>query len=94
MGKKDLFIGIVVGLIANSIGLFLAVMIFGKGAGFTTVIKAASEEGFLGKLISLGAVLNLIAFFVFIKKRQDYRAKGVLFITLLVAVFTFVFKML
>lgn len=94
MGKKDIFIGAIVGLIANSIGLFLAAMFLGNGEDFTTVIKAASEEGFLGKLISLGAILNLIAFFVFIKKRQDYRAKGVLIVTLLVAIFTFVFKML
>jgi hypothetical protein len=91
--KKDIFIGMLVGFIANGIGLFLAATLLGNGDDFMTVIKAASEEGFLGKLISLGAVLNLIAFFIFIKKRQDYRARGVLLITLFVAVFTFVFKL-
>jgi hypothetical protein len=91
--KKDIFIGILVGLIANSIGLILVATLFGNGDDFTTVIKSASNEGFLGKLISLGAILNLGAFFVFIKKRQDYRARGVLIITIFVAVFTFVFKL-
>ncbi|MFV0540485.1 MAG: hypothetical protein ACK5MZ_04525 [Aestuariibaculum sp.] len=91
--KKDIFIGIIVGLIANSIGLFLTATFLGQGDSFISVIKAAANEGFLGKLISLGAILNLIAFFVFIKKRQDYRARGVLLITVLIAIFTFVFKL-
>ncbi|OEK07382.1 hypothetical protein A8C32_18265 [Flavivirga aquatica] len=93
MIKKDIFIGMFVGLIANIIGLFFATSLLGQGDDFTTVIKAASNEGFLGKLISLGAVLNLVAFFIFIKKRQDYRARGVLLITVFIAVFTFIFKL-
>tara|TARA_R110002049_G_scaffold268752_1_gene445502 strand:- start:31037 stop:31318 length:282 start_codon:yes stop_codon:yes gene_type:complete len=91
--KKDIFIGMLVGLIANSIGLFFAATLLGNGDDFITVVKAASDEGFLEKLISLGAVLNLVSFFVFIKKKQDYRARGVLLITVFVAVFTFIFKL-
>ncbi|WP_111307998.1 hypothetical protein [Confluentibacter sediminis] len=94
MIKKDIFIGVLVGLIANTTGLIIVSTLLGQGDDFITVIKAASKEGFLGKLISLGAILNLIAFFVFIKKKQDYRARGVLLITIVIAVFTFVFKML
>ncbi|TNJ44722.1 hypothetical protein KFZ70_01715 [Tamlana fucoidanivorans] len=93
MNKKDIFIGMLVGFIANSMGLFLTATLLGQGDDFTQVIKAAAEEGFLGKLISLGAILNLIAFFIFIKKRQDYKARGVLLITVFIAVFTFVFKL-
>lgn len=91
--KKDIIIGMLVGLIANSIGLLAAATLLGNGDDFTNVIKAAANEGFLGKLISLGAVLNLVAFFIFIKKRQDYRARGVLLITVFIAVFTFIFKL-
>ncbi|RED50188.1 hypothetical protein [Seonamhaeicola aphaedonensis] len=91
--KKEIIIGMVVGLIANSIGLIITATILGNGDDFTNVIKAAANEGFLGKLISLGAILNLIAFFLFLKKRQDYRARGVLLITVFIAVFTFVFKL-
>jgi len=90
--KKELLIGVVVGLIANVIGLYFAISFFGNGEDVVSVLKAASSEGFLGKLISLGAILNLLAFFVFIKKRQDYRARGVLLITIIIAVSTFVFK--
>ena len=93
MVKKEIIIGLLVGLIANSIGLFLAATILGNGDDFMTVLKAAAAEGFLGKLISLGAILNLAVFFIFIKKKQDYRARGVLLMTVFVAVFTFVFKL-
>lgn len=93
MIKKELSIGILVGLIANAIGLLVTATIFGNGDGFMKVIKAAIAEDFIGKLISLGAILNLIAFFVFIKKKQDYRAKGVLLITIFIAVFTFIVKL-
>ena len=92
MIKKEIFIGAIVGLLANFIGLFFAATILGQGDDFTKVIKAANDEGFLGKLISIGAILNLIVFFIFIKKKQDYRARGVLLITVFIAIFTFVFK--
>jgi len=89
---KELFIGILIGLVANVIGLFITTTFLGNGDTFMKVIDAAYNEKFLGKLISLGAVLNLFAFFIFIRRRQDYRARGVLLITVLIAVFTFVIK--
>lgn len=93
MIKKEVIIGIVVGLIANGLGLFLAALMLGKGSDLANVLRAAQSEGFLGKLVSLGAILNLVAFFVFLKKKQDYRARGVLLATILVAIFTFVIKL-
>ncbi len=93
MKNKDIIIGILVGLAANAIGLYFSAMFLGKGDDPFTVIKAANNEGFLGKLVSLAAILNLVAFFIFIKRKQDQRAKGVLLATVLVAVFTFVIKL-
>ena len=90
MIKKEVLLGLIIGLVANAIGLFFSATLLGNGDDFVTVLNTASTEGFLGKLISLGAVLNLIAFFVFIKKKQDYRARGVLLATIFVAIFTFI----
>ncbi|HRV54677.1 MAG TPA: hypothetical protein P5264_03995 [Mangrovimonas sp.] len=92
MVKKELFIGILVGLLANFIGLYLAAIILGGSGDFFSVLKSAQLEGFLTKLITLGAILNLIAFFIFIKRKQDYRARGVLLVTVFIAVFTMVLK--
>lgn len=68
--KKNIFIGVLVGIIANAIGLILTATLLGNGDDFTTVIKAAAEEGFLGKLISLGAILNLFSFLFLLKEKK------------------------
>ncbi|RKE98375.1 hypothetical protein [Ichthyenterobacterium magnum] len=94
MNKKDIFIGFIVGLIANIIGLLLAIYFFGNGQGIESTIKKSIAEGFFTKLISLGALINLVAFFIFIKNKKDYRAGGVLLATILVAVTTFILKLI
>lgn len=94
MIKNDLIVGIIVGIIANVIGIILASIILGGSIDFIEAIKVANARGNLTKLISLGAVLNVIAFFIFIRKRQDNKAKGVLLVTVVVAIFTFIFKLL
>jgi hypothetical protein len=89
MIKKEVFTGLIVGLIANVIGLLIAIFIFGKGAGVESTIRNSIAQGFFGKLVSMGAIMNLIAFFLFIKMKRDYRARGVILATVLVAIFTF-----
>ena len=91
MIKKEVGIGFLVGLIANAIGIFLAIQLFGNGEDIETTIKQAIANGFFGKLLSIGAILNLITFFIFLKKKQDYRARGVLLATILVAIVSFIF---
>ncbi|WP_055442565.1 hypothetical protein [Lacinutrix himadriensis] len=90
--KKDIIIGLVVGFIANIIGLFIATKVLGQGGGFIEAIETANAQGFISKLISLGAVLNLITFFFFLSKKQDDRAKGVLIATICIAILTLLFK--
>ena len=92
--KKDITIGLVVGVIANIIGLFIATKILGQGGGFIEAIETANAQGFLSKLISLGAILNLIVFFFFLSRRKDDRAKGVLIATIFIAILTLLFKFL
>ena len=92
MIKKEIFIGFMVGVIANAIGLLIAILLFGNGGGVETTIKQSIADDFFGKLVSIGAILNLAAFFLFIKMKRDYRARGVILATILIAVFTFLFK--
>lgn len=92
MIKKDIAIGFIVGVIANLIGIYLYITFF-SDEGFNETLKLAKANDFLGKIVSLGAILNLGAFFVFIKKKQDYCARGVLLATVLIAVGTFIIKM-
>lgn len=83
--KKDIIIGIIVGIIANALGVVLYILAFSEKS-IEATIQQSLTEGFFGKIVTLGAVLNLIAFFLFIKKKQDARARGVLLITIIIAV--------
>lgn len=92
--KKDILIGFGVGLIATVFGLVFAIQIFGKSNDWGIVIEQAIKEGFLTKLMSIGALLNLGAFFLFLKKNKDQRAKGVLIATVLVLISTMLIKLM
>ena len=93
MIKKEIFIGFLVALIANGIGLILAAFFLGNGESVSVVLKQSIAEGIFGKLVTIGAILNLVAFFIFIKKKQDYRARGVILATVLVAISTFLINL-
>ncbi len=89
MIKKELFIGFLVGLIANAIGFIIAILIFGNGENISTAFQQSLAQGFFSKLISIGALLNLVVFFLFLKQKRDYRARGVIFATIAVTIGTF-----
>lgn len=97
MDKIQILKGFFTGILANGLGLFVVVMTIAKSSvrndGFLTVLEAANAENFLGKLISLGAILNLICFFYFIRKKKDAFAAGVLIATLCMALITFIIKL-
>ncbi len=81
---KEIGLGILIGLLANLAGLYLYVYFF-TTYEIEEAIRLSYQDHFIGKLIALGAVLNFLPFFVFIKKKQDYRARGVLIATILSA---------
>lgn len=92
MIKKEVFIGFITGLLANTFGLFLAALILGENSNVIASIKASLEEDFFGKLVSIGAVFNLVLFFYYLRRKKDYRARGVLLATLIIAIITFLVK--
>ena len=91
MIKKEIAIGFLVGIAANIAGMFLYLSLVMQKE-FETVIGQASEEGVLGSIIALGAILNFLPFFVFIRKKQNYHARGVLLATIIAAISIFISK--
>ena len=89
--KKEILIGFVVGIIVNCLGTLLYIILF-SDMGVKETIDAAILQGHLGSLLALGAILNLVAFFGFLKIRRDQRARGVLIATLLTAFVVLYFK--
>jgi hypothetical protein len=90
--KKELLIGLLVGLIANSIGTLLYIVLF-SDLSITETYKVAVAQGHVGSLLALGAILNLLAFFGFLKLKRDQRAKGVLVATLITALVILYYKL-
>lgn len=89
--KKELIIGFIVGIIANIVGTLLYILLFSE-LGIVESFEAAVRQGHVGSLLALGAILNLIAFFGFLKIRRDQRAKGVLIATILTALIILYYK--
>ena len=91
MIRKDVIIGFLLGILANIIGICIYIILFSK-EGFEGTIKSAVSFNFIGKLVSLGAILNLVVFFVLIKMNQDNKARGVLLATLMAAIIVIINK--
>jgi Mg/Co/Ni transporter MgtE len=91
MIKKEILIGFITGILSNIIGILLYVWIFSDISLYDT-LEESFINGFLGTLITAGAILNFLPFFIFLKKKQLYRARGVLLASILAALLIAVLK--
>jgi len=91
MIKQNLFTGFLTGIAANIAGVILYIIVF-SNAEIDATLNNAIANDYLGKIIALGAALNFVPFFVFLKKKQNYHARGVLMATVSVAVAVAIFK--
>ena len=82
--KKELLIGFVVALIATSFGCFIFIEFF-SNFDFYKSLELIKEGNLEGRVLVLGAIANFFVFFVFLKKKQIYRTRGVLMETFLIA---------
>ena len=89
--KKEIIIGVLTALFATACGFFIYVQFVSK-MGFYETIEYIKTGNLLGKVLTLSAIPNLFVFFIFIKKKQDHRAKGVLLMTIFTAVFLLILK--
>lgn len=87
MKKTDLLVGALIGLLTTFIGVFIYLKLT-TDLGFIEAIQTMKNQGLLGKVITLGAVLNIIAFFVLLKLNKELMARGVVMATILLTVFT------
>ena len=93
MIKKQIFIGFLTGISANIVGMLIYILIFSEASVVQTILESI-EKDFMGTLITAGAILNFLPFFVFLKKDRPYRARGVLLATILAALVIAVLKII
>lgn len=89
MKKTDLLIGFLIGLLGAFLGTFFALQ-FLTEQGFLEGFKLMKQEGTIGKVITLGAIPNLIVFFILLKKNKDLMARGIVLSMFLLTIITLV----
>jgi|TARA_R110000751_G_scaffold113854_3_gene213202 uncharacterized SAM-binding protein YcdF (DUF218 family) len=81
--KKHIILGFILGVISTGIGVLLYIAFFSR-YGIEETFKKAIQFKFVDKIVSLGALLNLGLFFLFLNRKKDDLAKGVLIATLII----------
>ena len=97
LNNKDFIIGFLNGLACNFLGVIISLIVLFKTINFSELLyyfnKAINEKS-LTKLISLGALVNLIVFFIFLKYNHDNKARGILAATIFTAFLTLIINYL
>ena len=89
---KKVLIGFTLSILATAAGMYLYMEII-MPEGFEKSWQWMIDEHEQASIISLGAIPNLLLFFVFIKRKEDYKARGVLLGVILTALIVAGFKL-
>lgn len=90
MNKIDLLYGFIIGLAASLLGSFLF-MTFFTDYEFIEGVQILKSQGYLGKLITVGSLLDLAAFGILLKMNKELMARGVIlavFVLTIATIFT------
>lgn len=88
---KKVLRGGMVGIIATVLGTVLWILGL-SDTDLVSTLKNAYHQKQLGIIMSAGALLNIGTFFLFMKQRKIYEARGVIITVLLVAIFGMIQK--
>ncbi len=81
---KKIGIGLILSLLTTAAGSYLYMEYIMKD-GFEAAWKWMIDTGNIDEILSLGAIPNLLLFFVFNKRKEFYKSRGVVLGVVLVA---------
>lgn len=90
MNKLALFYGFALGLLVAFLGCYFFITFF-TSYDFSTGVTFLKTQGFLGKLIAVGSLLDLVLFGILLKINKEIMARGVVFAVLLLALLSLFF---
>jgi hypothetical protein len=90
--KDALWIGLFVGLLGPGLGILVFYMISFSGESIAGFINLAVTQKILSPLLSLCAIINLAAFYLFLQYDHYLTARGIILATLLYGVAIVVLK--
>ena len=83
--KTKVLQGVLFGFISTAFGFYCYSQVFNTYS-LKFMERLIYEQDMLGEIIAYSVMPNLLTFFVFIKRKEDYKARGVILATLVVAV--------
>ena len=87
MKYKDIILGIFIGLVTAILGIFIFLKVFTFYDPFAD-LQFLKQQGVLGKVITLGAILNIAVFFILLKKGKESIARGIILSLIILTIFT------
>ncbi|PVX46286.1 hypothetical protein C8C85_2128 [Flavobacterium sp. 103] len=87
MNKTDLLIGFIIGILASLLGMFLYITLV-VHSDFMAGIQSMKNEGHLGKIVTLGSIMDLIAFGILLKMNKEIMARGVVLAVIMLTIVT------
>ena len=95
MFKKDAFLtGLIPGLVLPFVGFYLYYLLFFNYMGLHSFINHVVRINKAISVLSLGAILNLLMFFIFYQLQLDKSARGVIAATFIYAFVVVYYKVL
>lgn len=87
MNKTDILFGFVIGILGSLLGMFLYITI-ATDFGLISGIQIMKSQGNLGKIVTLGSILDLVAFAVLLKMNKELMARGVVLAVIALTIVT------
>ncbi|TDW49804.1 hypothetical protein EV144_102227 [Flavobacterium sp. 270] len=87
MDKRDFFIGFIIGIFTSLLGSYLFITFF-TTFDISTELGVIKQYGYLGKIITLGTILDLAVFLLLLKKNKEFMARGVVLAVIVLAIST------
>lgn len=85
--KTDILFGFIIGMVTSLLGCFLFIRLF-TDYTFVSGMELLQGEGKLGKIITIGTILDLIVFWALLKYYKEFMARGVILAVIVLTIIT------
>lgn len=89
MNKKDFIIGFIIGILTSILGSLLFIKTF-TSLDLSTGIQTIKQQGYLGKVITIGTTLDLAVFLILLNRNKEMMARGVILAVIVLAISTLI----
>ncbi|HEY1195412.1 hypothetical protein [Flavobacterium sp.] len=86
---KEIGIGFLIGIFTALLGSYLFITFF-TTFDISSGVQIIRKNGYMGKIITLGTLLDLAVFAILLKRNKEFMARGVILAVIVLAISTLV----